>query len=100
MIEIFYEKISVQHAYSAALSTIKRFRDLQYILSVKLKVSIQHSGLVDVLKKWGGQFSSFKEEGFAFVGTKNGGGAHCAKVEMNEEKLSKFQFHFPVLLVP
>ena len=25
---------------------------------------------------------------------------HCAKMEMNEEKLSKFQFHFPVLLVP
>ena len=26
--------------------------------------------------------------------------AHCAKMEMNEEKPSKFQFHFPVLLVP
>ena len=25
---------------------------------------------------------------------------HCAKMEMNEEKTSKFQFHFPVLLVP
>ena len=25
---------------------------------------------------------------------------HCAKMEMNEEKPSKFQFHFPVLLVP
>ena len=25
---------------------------------------------------------------------------HCAKIEMNEEKPSKFQFHFPVLLVP
>ena len=26
--------------------------------------------------------------------------SHCAKMEMNEEKPSKFQFHFPVLLVP
>ena len=26
--------------------------------------------------------------------------AHCAKMEMNEEKPSKFQFHFPVLLAP
>ena len=25
---------------------------------------------------------------------------HCPKMEMNEEKLSKFQIHFPVLLVP
>ena len=25
---------------------------------------------------------------------------HCPIMEMNEEKLSKFQFHFPVLLVP
>ena len=26
--------------------------------------------------------------------------SHCFKMEMNEEKPSKFQFHFPVLLVP
>ena len=27
-------------------------------------------------------------------------GPHCPKMEMNEEKTSKFKFHFPVLLVP
>ena len=26
--------------------------------------------------------------------------SHCPKMEMNEEKPSKFQFHFPVLRVP
>ena len=31
---------------------------------------------------------------------KSGLHTHCAKMEMNEEKPSKFKFHFPVLLVP
>ena len=28
------------------------------------------------------------------------GPPHCPKMEMNEEKPSKFQFHFPLMLVP